>query len=238
VNPVVRNKIYYGVTKEIIELNYGNKGNIVLFKCDWIDNRVQGRWVKTDQFGITSVNLKLLFNTGERLLDEPFIFPSQAMQVCYVLDRIHKDWASVVQSKPHHFYDMAVVDDENEQQKNGIRHWRPELHTNVDLNLFLSGVHVRTDIHGIIVNEKRGSKYASNFSLRSKCKFSNLSACLLLVFCIPSFYQLSSADLIGIIFQDKQWWRWEEKEKAWCSLRRELNMKCRGMLTFWPMRRG
>jgi hypothetical protein len=50
----------------------------VLFKCDWVDSRVQGRWVKTDQFGITSVNLNHLFNTGERLLDEPFIFASQA----------------------------------------------------------------------------------------------------------------------------------------------------------------
>jgi hypothetical protein len=65
VNPVVRNKIYYGIIKEIIELNYCNKGSIVLFKCDWVDNR----WVKTDQFGITSVNLNHLFNTGERLLD-------------------------------------------------------------------------------------------------------------------------------------------------------------------------
>jgi hypothetical protein len=50
---------------------------------------------------------------------------------------------------------MAAVDDENEQQENGIRHRRPDLHTNVDLNLFLSGVHVRTDIDGIIVNEKK-----------------------------------------------------------------------------------
>jgi hypothetical protein len=77
------------------------------------------------------------------------------MQVYYVPDRIHKDWASVVESKPRHLYDMAAVDDENEQQENGIWHRRPDLHTNVDLNLFLSGVHVRTDIDGIIVNEKK-----------------------------------------------------------------------------------
>jgi hypothetical protein len=36
---IVCNKTYYGRIKEIIELNYRNKGNIVLFKCDWVDNR-------------------------------------------------------------------------------------------------------------------------------------------------------------------------------------------------------
>jgi hypothetical protein len=203
VNPVVRNKIYYGIIKEIIELNYRNKGSIVLFKCDWVDNRVQGRWVKTDQFGITSVNLNHLFNTGERLLDEPFIFASQAMQVYYVPNHIHKDWCSVVQSKPCHLYDMAAVDDENDPQENGIRHWRPELHTNVDLHVFLSCVHVRTDIDGIIVSEKGGSKYASNFNLcylLSKCNFQ----------CMLVFLNLASINYHLLIylqsfFQDKQW---------------------------------
>jgi hypothetical protein len=36
-----RNSIFYGVIREIIELDYNQKGNIVLFKCDWFDNRVQ-----------------------------------------------------------------------------------------------------------------------------------------------------------------------------------------------------
>lgn len=31
VNPVVRNKTYYGIINEIVELNYRNKGNVVLF---------------------------------------------------------------------------------------------------------------------------------------------------------------------------------------------------------------
>jgi len=39
---------YYGIIKEIVELNYNHKRNIVLFKCDWVDNRVRGKWVKTD----------------------------------------------------------------------------------------------------------------------------------------------------------------------------------------------
>lgn len=157
-NPVVRNMSYYGIIKEIIELNYHNKGNIVLFKCDQFDNRVQGRWVKTDQFGITSVNLKHVFNTGERLLDEPFILASQALQVYHIDDLTHNDWRVVAQSKPRHLCDMTAVDDENEQHEHEIRYWRPNLYTNVDVSTFLSGVHSRTDIDGILVTEKRGSK--------------------------------------------------------------------------------
>jgi hypothetical protein len=42
-----------------------------------VDNRIQDKWVKQDQFGVTSVNLNNLFNTGENMLDEPFIFASQ-----------------------------------------------------------------------------------------------------------------------------------------------------------------
>ena len=52
VDPVMRNKIYYGIIKEIIELNYRNKGNIVLFKCDWVDNRIQDKWVKKINLGL------------------------------------------------------------------------------------------------------------------------------------------------------------------------------------------
>ena len=52
VDPVMRNKIYYGIIKEIIELNYRNKGNVVLFKCDWVDNRIQDKWVKKINLGL------------------------------------------------------------------------------------------------------------------------------------------------------------------------------------------
>ena len=83
-NRMVRKKTYYGVITEIVELDYHHKGNIVLFKCDWFDNRVQDKWVKVDKFGITHVNFKHLFNTGDKLSDEPFILASQATQVYYV----------------------------------------------------------------------------------------------------------------------------------------------------------
>lgn len=40
-NISVRNKTYYGIIKEILELNYQHEGKVVLFKCDWVDNRVE-----------------------------------------------------------------------------------------------------------------------------------------------------------------------------------------------------
>jgi hypothetical protein len=95
-NIILGNKTYYGIIKEIVELNYQHKGNVVLFKCDWVDNRVQDKWVKTDQFGVTSVNFRYLFNTGEKISDEPFILASQAVQVFYVPDPIDTEWAAVL----------------------------------------------------------------------------------------------------------------------------------------------
>ncbi len=155
-NPIVRNKTYYGRIKEIIELNYSNKGSIVLFKCDWVDNRIQDRWVKTDKFGITTINFNHLFNTGERLLDEPFILSSQATQVYYVQDPIDREWCAVLQSKPRELYDMAARDSENIEHQNEFRSPIPDLHMNVDRNIFLQDVvHVRTDIDGTIVAEKK-----------------------------------------------------------------------------------
>ena len=87
-NIIIGTNTYYGIIKEILEINYQHKGNVVLFKCDWVDNRVHNKWVKTDQFGITSVNFQHLFNTGERISDEPFILASQALQVYYVPDPV------------------------------------------------------------------------------------------------------------------------------------------------------
>jgi len=101
-----------------------------------------------DQFGVTSVNLKHLFNTRENMLDEPFILASQVVQVYYVKEGPKLDWYAVAQSKPRDLYDMAV--------ENEIRNPMPDLDANVDLSgLFGDVVHVRTDIDGVIVAERK-----------------------------------------------------------------------------------
>jgi hypothetical protein len=83
------------VITQILELDYDHKGNIVLFKCEWFDNRVQDKWVKVDRFGITDVNRKHLIHTGHNLSDAPFILASQATQVYYIEDPLAPDWLAI-----------------------------------------------------------------------------------------------------------------------------------------------
>ncbi|KAK6277217.1 hypothetical protein POUND7_017540 [Theobroma cacao] len=48
-NPIKGNVTYYGVLKDIIELDYYGHFNVVVFKCDWFQ-------VKQDEFGFLLVN--------------------------------------------------------------------------------------------------------------------------------------------------------------------------------------
>ena len=146
-------EIYYGIIREIVELNYRQKGYMVLFRCDWVDNREQDKWVKTDQFGVTTVNFNHLFGSGDKLSDEPFILASQAAQIFYVPEVDDKGWCAVVQNtKPHGTYSMAVVDDENVDLENANKGLLIDLHTDVDPDIdYTKFSHVRTDIDGIIV---------------------------------------------------------------------------------------
>ncbi|WVZ49389.1 hypothetical protein U9M48_000755, partial [Paspalum notatum var. saurae] len=159
---IIGNKTYYGIIKEIIELNYHHKENVVLFKCDWVDNHVQNKWVKTDQFGIRDVNFKHLFNTGEKISDEPFILASQAFQVFYVPDPIDTEWAAVVQSKPRELYDVDNLENEDTYNCSEQAMLLPDLTGNVIVDI-VNGVvpSVRTDIDGEnMANTRRNSNDA------------------------------------------------------------------------------
>ncbi|XP_058093353.1 uncharacterized protein LOC131239591 [Magnolia sinica] len=105
-NPIAGDVTYYGVLTDIIELEYCGTRKVVLFRCDWVDVRSQGRGVKKDGLGFTLVNLKRLCHTGQHLSDEPFVFASQAEQVFYVQDLIEKDWHVVVRTKPRDLFEM------------------------------------------------------------------------------------------------------------------------------------
>ncbi len=155
-NVTIGYKTYYGIIKEIVELNYNQKGNVVLFKCNWVDNSIPGKWVKTDQFGVTTVNFKHLFNTGEKISDEPFILASQAVQVFYVPEHAGSEWVSVHQSKPRGFYDMDNLESEHLDNGNGLVRPLPDLNAKVTVDV-INGVvpTTRTDIDGIIVEPKK-----------------------------------------------------------------------------------
>jgi hypothetical protein len=153
---IVGKKIYYGVIKEILELNYQHKGNVVLLMCDWVDNRVQDKWVKTDQFGTTSVNFRHLFNTGERISDEPFILASQALQVYYVPE-IDTEWVAAVQSIPSGSYNLDNFEIEHTDNDNGqVMPSVTDLSGTVTVDIINGAIpSVRTDIDGIFVDKKK-----------------------------------------------------------------------------------
>ena len=100
------NVIYYGVIKEMIELNYFKHFRIVLFKCDWFDTK-QGRGVKKYALGFTLVNFSKLIHIGTNLLDEPFVFASQVQKVFYIQDSLQPNWHIVVRTKPRDVYEMG-----------------------------------------------------------------------------------------------------------------------------------
>ncbi|PRQ31777.1 hypothetical protein RchiOBHm_Chr5g0039191 [Rosa chinensis] len=64
---------YYGILKDIIELNYRNGRKVVLFDCDWVNGRLHRSGIKKDDFGFTMVSF-------ERLLPPPdtLVFGGQA----------------------------------------------------------------------------------------------------------------------------------------------------------------
>ena len=158
-NIIIGKNTYYGIIKEILEINYQHKGNVVLFRCDWVNNCVHNKWVKTNQFGITSVNFQHLFNTGERISDEPFILASQALQMYYVPDPVHTEWAAVVQSKPREVYDFDNLESESVDNDYAVVEQLAALNENVALDIVNATIpSVRNDIDGIIVDPKKSRK--------------------------------------------------------------------------------
>jgi Domain of unknown function (DUF4216) len=57
---------YYGRLKQIIELDYMGKFNVMLFKCDWVDVTL-GRGIKKDYYGFTLVNFSYLIHKGDKI---------------------------------------------------------------------------------------------------------------------------------------------------------------------------
>lgn len=94
------NIIYYGVLKEILEVEFPGVLNLkcIVLMCDWYDPRI-GRGVRQDKFGVTEVKTS-------RNLDkyDPFILASQADQVCYIsyprVTPTEDTWVTVTQINP------------------------------------------------------------------------------------------------------------------------------------------
>jgi hypothetical protein len=94
-----------------------------------------------------------LFNTGDKLSDEPFILASQAAQVFYVADPFDAEWVDVVQPKPRDLYgsdDLGneIIDDDSDSIMR-----ISDLNPHMSENVFVGHVPCsRTDIDGIIAS--------------------------------------------------------------------------------------
>lgn len=137
-NPVVGEVTYYGVLKDIIELEYPIIGKkIVMFECDWVS---PGRAQKHDENGFTLVNFSM-----SKQHDEPFVLASQAQQVFYVEDPVEKGWHVVVRAKARDSFDMnstLSLDGGTNQQDN------IEMESNIVIE---EPNWVREDLEGTIV---------------------------------------------------------------------------------------
>ncbi|KAF6152416.1 hypothetical protein GIB67_038039, partial [Kingdonia uniflora] len=98
-NGVEDEATYYGVIKEILELDYFDFQQMV-FYCDWvrIEDKLNG-YVIDPETNLIYVNSELL----KRILkdeDEPFVLVSQASQVFYCKDLTRNDYWHVVLDAP------------------------------------------------------------------------------------------------------------------------------------------
>ncbi|KAL0544322.1 hypothetical protein IC582_019435 [Cucumis melo] len=101
-NPVMSDMTFYGVIREIWEIDY-HQLSFILFKCDWVDNR---NGVKVDELGFTIVDLKRIGHKSDS-----FILATQAKQVLYVQDSANPEW-SVVLTSPQRTIEEDFFEDE------------------------------------------------------------------------------------------------------------------------------
>lgn len=151
-NPITGEVTYYGIIKEIIELNYSDRGSVVLFKCDWVDT-VRGRGIKKDKFGVTLVNFSHLLNRGDNIFDEPFILARQATQVYYVQDPIDKEWHAVVFSNPRDVFDLDSRDEDDDIDLDFCNELIEHLIDDLPTDFGDDDNCARTDINGLTVDE-------------------------------------------------------------------------------------
>lgn len=60
-NPIEGAIDYYGVLREVVELQYLGHLSVVLFKCDWYNVLSSFNGMKIDEYGFVCVNTKFFF---------------------------------------------------------------------------------------------------------------------------------------------------------------------------------
>ncbi|XP_071688039.1 uncharacterized protein [Rutidosis leptorrhynchoides] len=138
-DPIVGDVTYYGVLKDIIELQYGDEKKVVLFHCDWISS---GSKIKVDENGFTTLDFR-----GLKQTKEPYILALQAQEVFYVADPVRKDWKVVIKTTPRDNFDIdeQICIDDVETHLQSDTPMGPQLVENETINM------VRGDLDGAII---------------------------------------------------------------------------------------
>ncbi|WCJ24620.1 hypothetical protein M5689_006565 [Euphorbia peplus] len=97
-------KEYYGVLRDVYELQYPGGRHVFVFKCDWYDVQQQGRGYKVDEYGITSVCREQSLATYD-----PFVLESQVEQVFYVPEPRDTNWLVVIKTEPRDLYKIPKI---------------------------------------------------------------------------------------------------------------------------------
>ncbi|CAH9128299.1 unnamed protein product [Cuscuta epithymum] len=109
-NLVEEEVTYYGIVKQILELNYYDFRQSV-FYCDWvrIEDKVNG-CVVDPETNLIFVNFGR-FRRNSSDDDEPFIHASEATQVFYCKDETRDDWHLVLESPKRLSHDVDAYQD-------------------------------------------------------------------------------------------------------------------------------
>lgn len=116
---------FYGILQDVIELSWtcDTRKKLVLFKCEWYDNRINRGMVVNNKYDLVEVNQSRRYNVAY----DPFVFAHQADQVYYTsFPQGHQGWLSVMKVKPrgridahvlHQPYQEEVIDEDNSQME-------------------------------------------------------------------------------------------------------------------------
>lgn len=90
-NPILGDIVYYSVFMDVLQLQYFENFQVVLFNCVQYNVFSRGNRVKIYEYGLTCVK-----NTSFLETNEPFILSSQGRQDFYLKDNIDpRDYSSV-----------------------------------------------------------------------------------------------------------------------------------------------
>ncbi|KAH0633356.1 hypothetical protein KY284_036142 [Solanum tuberosum] len=99
---------YYGVLRDVIELQFVMDRKVTLFHCNWFDVYDEIKGVKKDEYDFVRVNPDRFLKTND-----PFVLADQASQVFYANDNSNKGWQVVRKTQARDSYEIVEQMDDD-----------------------------------------------------------------------------------------------------------------------------